>query len=104
MPRRAQSSDRAPRGEHDLENLLLVQPAYAGLQERCLARFGIWMRSQNYSLTLPMLATASWAAESLLREYGTHLYVTNSPMYLFVVTVTAMQSAFPDLKGRLARS
>ena len=93
-PRRRRPAREAP----DLANATAVEPQTARLHLDMLRDFAAWLLSEGCDLHLEELIAVPEVTDRLLRNYGLHLSSQGESLYIFLITVTALQRAGPSLR------
>ena len=68
------------------------------------AAFEVWLGTIFDSLDLDGLSLCPMLLDSVLQEYGSHLYDTGKPLYHFICTLTAVQKRYLFLRHQLPNS
>lgn len=89
------------RGDVDIEDVRLVQPATMMVQAKVHERFCSWLAGNLGSGAIRSIQQVPSLQVMFLRSYGVHLYNSGEPMYLFRHLVVYLQQMFPAEKPRV---
>ena len=77
-----------------------IQPATLKLHDRALSDLDCWVLETTGLSYLRLLDAPTVFAE-VLAAYGRHLYISNRPLYMFVVCITAVARRHSECKHHL---